>query len=101
MVENYFSASGTLPAEYWMGIMREGSSNPFTYVTGQLVSSNVSMATHTCPSVHLCLRQVLGIPAVLIQGASVPMCACCCCLDCMRLQQHQHLKADQDLCRGS
>ncbi len=44
LVENYFAASTTLPAEYWMGIMREGSSNPYMYVTGQLVAANVSAA---------------------------------------------------------
>jgi hypothetical protein len=45
MVENYFNVSGTLPAtEYWLGISRAGSTNPYKYISGQLISTVVRRA---------------------------------------------------------
>jgi hypothetical protein len=52
MVENYFSASGAFSSdpqgvpitEYWLGISRAGSANPYKYVSGQLISAVVSGA---------------------------------------------------------
>jgi hypothetical protein len=44
LVENYFAAQSSLPVAYWTGIFRDGSANPFKYVSGQLVSDVVGNA---------------------------------------------------------
>ncbi len=44
-MEGYFGAAGTLPAaDYWMGIMRTNSTDPYMYTGGQLVSTIVGNA---------------------------------------------------------
>jgi hypothetical protein len=45
LVENYFAATTTLPAaDYWIGIMRANSTDPYMYTGGQLVSTIVGNA---------------------------------------------------------
>ncbi len=67
-MENYFSVSTTLPSEYWMGIMRDGSTNPYMYVSGQLVAGNVSSSASWwldggdgCGGGTFCCGQVVAI----------------------------------------
>jgi hypothetical protein len=44
-VEGYFAAASTLPAaDYWIGIMRANSTEPYMYTAGQLVSTIVGNA---------------------------------------------------------
>jgi hypothetical protein len=69
LVENYFAASTTLPAEYWMGIMREGSSNPYMYTSGQLVATNVSAsAQRRAHSGSICLTAGASVSVALMLG---------------------------------
>ncbi len=44
LVENYFGSLGSLPADYWTGISRDGAASPLKYVSGQLVSNVVGNA---------------------------------------------------------
>ncbi len=74
-MENYFSVSATLPSDYWNGIVREGNTNPFMYVTGQLVSSNVSGVSPALPCPAYCTCLLLwtrGGSAALCEGSSQP-----------------------------
>ena len=44
LLENYFAATGTLPADYWIGIFRTNVSDPYLNVGGSLVSTIVGNA---------------------------------------------------------
>ena len=73
LVENYFAAAGSLPAAYWNGIYRSGSTNPFKYLSGQLVSDVVGNAN---PYAHW---WAAGPPPALPTAVrcSMPLALCC------------------------
>jgi hypothetical protein len=72
LVESYFAAAGSLPANYWIGIFRSGSTDPFKYVSGQLVSNVVGNAN---PYAHWWAAGSAPCPLLFQRLCNMLMCA--------------------------
>jgi hypothetical protein len=93
LVENYFAAAGSLPTNYWIGISRSGSANPFKYVSGQLISDVVGNVNPYAHWWAACSAALLAAdPRAAAQQAGTiepPLNPCCLCPQDLDVQRRQ------------